>query len=486
MTAPSTQVIQGTAQLVGNPAPSRPDAFYGGGMQTVVQPPVSIPYQIQENQKAFPPEQPNVVNQGLTVEQVSVMLQQERSRIYVAMQDIIQQNMKTYSEGPNAELAKIMTMVNAISSTCDERLVRLEVDRAARATTLQGFKRDIDGLQVQFTEMVQSKSGSSDTLAKEREEAFLRIDGITKDMRTQYRSLIAGLNAQREDQGKVDQALVELRREQRSQADKIDQQKDGLLNVQQAIVAKLDKSVTDLRSQVNQSLQAVLAEVESLRSLGSNYGTLHERSSRLEDKTEELYRAFLDQDIGELTRVVRAESEARVGLSESLDAYRSAYLQTTTELRAELDALVEKSAQKGMPAENQGRIFTLERSMAEVRNLVSAKAASNRIESRGDQTSLSKDIVDVNGRVSAETAARLELSQSLDAYRTAYLTTTTELRAELDVALEKLMRLETSRRNLERMGNASLDAGSGPKSLLGSASKPVNDSMASWKTSAAK
>merc|ERR1719198_2104393 len=157
----------------------------------------------------------------------------------------------------------------------------------------------------------------------------------------------------------------------------------------------VDKSVNDLRAQVNRSLQGFLGEVESLRAIGN----MPERVLRLEEKLEELFKAFLDQDIAELTRVVRAESQARIGLSESLDAYRQAYLQTTTELRAELDGIVEKQTRGVATAEDRGRIVALERSLAEVRNVVSTRAASSRLDSRGPDALLTKDIQELSGRV---------------------------------------------------------------------------------------
>merc|ERR1719375_3127905 len=143
--------------------------------QTIVHPVVTLPsYTLQEK----------VDYQGLSAQEVNGMLQQERPRIYMAIQDIIQQNMQKFSDGLNAEVGKVMAMVNAVSATCDERLVRLEVDRAARNTHLQGYRRDVDGLQAQINDLAQIKGGvSADVLAKDHDETLVRMDSITKDMR---------------------------------------------------------------------------------------------------------------------------------------------------------------------------------------------------------------------------------------------------------------------------------------------------------------
>jgi len=377
--------------------------------------------------------------QGLSAMEVAGMMQEERPRIYSAIQDMIQQNMKSFSERLSSEVGKVTAMVNAVSATCDERLIRLEVDRAARGTHLQGYRRDVDGLQAQINELSQSKGSGSDALVIEHEESLVRIDSITKDMKNQYHSLTAGLNAQKLEQAKVDQTLADLRRDQRSILERLEQQNED----REGLQGRVEKTVADLRARVNQSLQGFLGEVESLRALGSLPGRL----GRLEEKTEEIYRTFLDQDITGLTRIVRAETQARIGLSESLDAYRQAHLQTTNELRAELDGIVEKQSRAGATAEDRGRIATIERSLSEVRNMLSTQAATSRMDNRGSDALLTKDIQELSGRVSAESAARLDLTSSLDAYRGAYVQTTTELRAELDVAREKLARLEATLRS---------------------------------------
>lgn len=440
-TVETTGVVQGGARNVFYSAAPAAPMIVQPPQEVIVQPPVEAnPFMLQEK--------------------VSAMLQQERSSIYVGMQEMIAKSMKSYSESINAEFTKVMSMVNAVSTSCDERLVRLEVDRAARSTTLQGYKRDIDGMQQQISELTQSKSMGSDFLAKEREDLLVRVDSSNKDFRSQYRSLVASINSQREDQAKVDQALVELRNEQRSLQYRLEQKNNELVIQHQGLQTKCEKSVGDLRMQVNQSLQGFFGEVESLRSFGS----LQDRLVKMEDRSEELRRTLLDLDVVELTRFVRAESQARIGISESLDAYRNAYLQTTTEIRAEVDGLAEKQARAGISTEDRSKILALERSIGEVRSLANARNANSRLENMGDAF-LSKDIQDLHARVNSESTARLDLSQSLDAYRNAYLQTTTELRAELDMALEKLARLESTRRTFEsnaRREKAAADASIDP------------------------
>jgi len=370
--------------------------------------------------------------------QISASLSEERPRIYSAVQEMVDKSARSCSETLNSEMSKLLstvqTMVNAVSTSCDERLVRLEVDRAARTTTMQAFKRDIDTLQEQFGSLSMSKSMSSDVLTKEREEMLRKVDASTKEVRNQYHSVIASLASQKEEQAKVDSAFVELRNDQRSLLYKLEQQSNDL----QGLQSRAEKTMSDLQVKVNLRLQGFLTEMEAVR----NSGNVPERVVRLEGKTEELYQAFLDHDIAEVRRVVNAGSQ-------QTDQRMS---ELRTQLRAELDAMSEKSEKLsrsiggGMSAEDRSKILTVERSVVELRNMVNAKNTSSR--STADAL-ISKDIQDLHGRVSAESTARLDLSQSLDAYRNAYLQTTTELRQELDVALEKVTRLEASRRTYE-------------------------------------
>lgn len=417
------------------------------------------------------PVRAEVNYQGLSAMEVSQMMQEERPRIYSAIQDMIQQSMKAHSERLGAEVGKVTAMVNAVSATCDERLIRLEVDRAARNTHLQGYRRDVDGLQKQINELSQTKAGGSDVLVIEHEESLVRIDSITKEMKNQYHTLIAGLSCQKSEQAKVDQTLADLRKEQRSILERLEQQNED----REGLQGRVEKTVADLRARVNQSLQGFMGEVESLRALGSLPG----RVVRLEEKTEEIYVAFLDQDITGLTRLVRAETQARIGLSESLDAYRQSYLQTTNELRVELAGILEKQTRVGATAEDRGRIATIERSLSEVRNVVSTQTANSRIDIRGSDALLTKDIQELSGRVSAESAARLDLTSSLDAYRGAYVQTTTELRAELDVAREKLARLEATLRSELRRDRTMVTPEVDNKTLL--LSSTLSDGLRSCK-----
>jgi len=148
----------------------------------------------------------------------------------------------------------------------------------------------------------------------------------------------------------------------------------------------------------------------------------------------------------EFSRQLRAESEARNELAQSIDAYRMAHLQTTSQLRAELDGSLEKMGRPPVQgteiASLAAKTAQIERAIVDIRTSFSGKFDSERTLNGANESVLIKDIQELSRQVGAERTARTELSQALDSYRVAYLQTCTELRAELDGLLEKFARLD--------------------------------------------
>merc|ERR1719375_1430238 len=119
------------------------------------------------------------------MQEMQVWLQGERSRLSSAMQEIMTQQTKTLTEVLNEEVHKVIHMVNAVSNSCEERLVRLEADRSARATAFQGLKRDVDGLQAQIADLEQFRMiGNKDQAGKD--EVMAVLESVTKDIRNQH------------------------------------------------------------------------------------------------------------------------------------------------------------------------------------------------------------------------------------------------------------------------------------------------------------
>merc|ERR1719163_2753059 len=122
------------------------------------------------------------------------------------------QQSKTLQEAINEKVNQVIHMVNAVSNSCEERLVRLEADRSARATAFQGLKRDVDGLQAQIADLEQFRMiGNKEKEGKDREEVMAMLETVTKDIRNQHRNVLSGLTVQKELQQKLEGALAEVR-----------------------------------------------------------------------------------------------------------------------------------------------------------------------------------------------------------------------------------------------------------------------------------
>merc|ERR1719223_1728028 len=131
---------------------SQPVAYAPMTVETIVRDP--MPAQVTVVEKV-------IEQQGMSAQEMQVWLQGERSRLSSTMQEIMTQQSKTLTEVINEEVHKVIHMVNAVSNSCEERLVRLEADRSARSTVFQGLKRDVDGLQAQIADFEQQRTMAS-------------------------------------------------------------------------------------------------------------------------------------------------------------------------------------------------------------------------------------------------------------------------------------------------------------------------------------
>jgi len=448
---------------------------------------------------------------SFTSSEAQIWLRGESSRLSQQMQEILTKQARTFTDLLNQEISKVIRMVNQVSSSSEERFVRLEADRNARAAKLGELEQKL---------VLRPQDGQS---IHERDEVMTTLESVTRDVREQHRSVIAGLTSQKEQQQRTDKTLEALRHDLEAATTDFNQQHPQH--------QKLEKAILELRRQVQQSLEVVRSEFSSEvsvlrqdRDSASRSGGLIERLTLVERRHEDLTRAFAEQDMQEIVRWVQTEKASRNDLSQALDSYRMAHLQTTAEFRAEVDAVIEKlSRLEAMASDERGsreKAYQLERTLEDLRNSVtrwvselsgrmegtsasevqdlkrlvvaernagaelraelrteldrsSANAEdrsgreqtrrleqtvadfrsqvtsrlsdlASRVESAGPDVMTVKDIQELQRLVQGEQSARIDLSQSLDAYRMAHLQTCTELRAELDVALEKLARMESS------------------------------------------
>merc|ERR1719310_2644841 len=98
-----------------------------------------------------------------------------------------------------------------------------------------------------------------------------------------------------------------------------------------------------------------------------------------------------------------------------------------------------------VPLEDRGardRCSQIEVTVSEVKSLTQRKASE--LAARMDSMEVAKDVQELAAELREERVARLDLGQTLDACRLAHLQTSNELRRDLDVAQEKLLRIESA------------------------------------------
>lgn len=394
-----------------------------------------------------------VEQHGMSSQEMQVWLQGERSRISGAMQEIMTQQSKIVTEVINEEVQKIIHMVNAVSNSCEERLVRLEADRSARATAFQGLKRDVDGLQAQIADMEQFRaigSSAKDQAGKEREEVMAVLESVTKDIRNQHRSVLSGLTVQKELQQKLEGALGEVRADIETLAAEVGNQRTSIMGlssqkdllVLQKDQQTIDKAIVELRKQTQQSLELVRSELTSevgaMRQ--SHIGGLSERISAIESRR-------LDQDVQDLTRLIHTERSGRGDLAQTLEAYRSTHLQTVVELRSEIDTLPDKLSRLEMAiVEERGareRTLSLEQGFNEIKNHCGRRFGD--IEAKLEAgTYMTQDVQELKKLVGIEQSERSDLAESFETHRKSQQQMASELRAEIEHTLQELRRATSS------------------------------------------
>jgi len=411
-----------------------------------------------------------IEKEGMSTHEMQVWLQGERSRLSSAMQEIVGQQARTLTELINEEVHKVIHMVNAVSNSCEERLVRLEADRSARATAFQGLRRDFDSLQAQIADLEQARlmQGAVQDMSREREELMTVLDQVTQDVKTQHRNVLAGMSSQKEQQQRTEMTLAELRGDLETLVVEMGQHRNAvaerlstvavqkdLLSIQKDM-QKIDFSFAELRRALQQSLDQVHDQVrtefgnevmqlrETLRAEIRAEIRAESRPERqaLADRLTLMEAQNLDERLEELNSAIHAERANRTELAQTVDSNRVSLMQMCSELRAHLGASHDKLARvEVMANEDKGRDRSsrIEQSLNEFRNAMNLKVGEFAGHAETN-TIMAKELQDLKRQVGAERASRGDLHNSLDNCRKAQLQTAAELRQELDLTAERLTR----------------------------------------------
>jgi hypothetical protein len=302
---------------------------------------------------------------GVSAEDVRAMLQSERTQVLNLVQQSVSQQMKMYSDNLQNEIANMVNNFNKISASYEQRVAglsssygerfgRLEGDRAARGTFCENLRQDVNS-------QIEKMDKAIAQLRNDQRIAFDKIAAQGDDIQLESRTLRSQINKAIQElscefSGKlqavvgnnfvnsIDDRIQRLVRRSFAELDITDlkqaldferQARVGLTEALDGYRASYLQSFTDLRLELSrcslgESGQNRLALVE--RTLAEVKTAVTSRTSGVE--TREF--AIL-QDSQDFSRQVK-------DLSQSLDSYRNAHIQTSAELSSRIDWALDKLA----------------------------------------------------------------------------------------------------------------------------------------------
>jgi len=348
------------------------------------------------------------------------------------------------------------------------------------------MRRELDTLRAEF-----SKFGSAQSRLERGFSELRKSNVVTKEqveLREKTQAILAELSmhkehlfSHRDHQQKLETVILDLRREVQGahagmalHKDELSLHKDDFARLREEMtlhkddLARHGKLVYDLQDATSTSAmisqpsppveETILAaarhmqrhlqdweqaqsgakeeqrqQLSTLEESAKKVLSMGDRLQQLEAKFDEVRVLLANNNVQELTRVVNAERAARIELTQALDTYRYAHLQTCTELRA------------GISSQNE-RLNTVEehdRSMEKIE--FQLLEASRKAQDRNDSKSMllvEQHMERVEKIVKAETDERVKLAQVMDSYHVAHLKTCTEFRKELDELLERMQRID--------------------------------------------
>lgn len=337
-----------------------------------------------------------------------------------------QQKMKDTGLARAQELQKD-TLQNAMSelSMHKEHLVSHRDHQQKLETVILDLRKELQAAQASISE-------HKDEVGQYKNEAKEELNGIKDDVRM-INSLVRDLPATAASDDLLGKT-VELHIQRLSHTWEPPQMKKQVVGLQDNM--KKLMSMGDRMEQLEESqpfLRSLEANVKKMLSMG-------ERMQQLEARLEEFRLAFAKMNVQEVARVLHEEKKARLELADGLNSYRDAHGKTVTELRTLINSQNE-------------RLSVLEATSGDLRNVHdrSLKNLEKQFESnsrKAQEKNDAKHIAVITGHVDemkelkrtveVEMDSRIKMSQAMDAYQLAHLKTCTELRKDIDEALERL------------------------------------------------
>lgn len=397
-----------------------------------------------------------VEQQGITAQEMQVMLQCERTRTSAALQEIIAEQSQSVTDLVREETQKIVQMVNAVSNSSSNWFMQLDADRSSKSGVIQGVARDLDIVQLQIAQLEQSHKKNSNMFeqsVREREEVRSLLERVTQDVRNQHGMVLTGIASQEEQQHMTEAALAGIHSDLeivvaetatlKTNMSACLQKEKQILALQQehqqGLQQKIDQANTELRRQLQQSMEMVRSEAANELQM-VRQGTL----MGLVERVCALETHHGDQDIKDLSRKLQAERTSRCELAQAFEAFRIDNLTRCGKLQDDVDALPDKMAGIARTfSEDQSvreRTVALELVVSELKSGAMRQGAST--ERQADVTRrLEPEVQELWHTIKAEHAMHSTLSQTFEIDRQAQIKANSELRAEIQNVTDTMVDL---------------------------------------------
>jgi len=389
-----------------------------------------------------------VEQQGLSAQEIQLLLQAERARTSTALQQIIADQTYNVGELVREEIQKVASTVTSLATSTTERFTKIEADQTTRNSNLQSVIRDVDVVQSQLATFEQFRTkclSNLEQVGREREELRSLLDSVTKDVRSSTATVLSGLEAQKDKQQRTETVLAGIQSDLETAITETTNlklnivasaQKD-LFAVQKEQQQKLDSAAAELRRQMQQSIEVIRSEsaneLQMLRQ--TSLTALAERLRVLEN-------THTEQDLKDLTRMMQTERSARTDLSQAFEAFRVSNQTTCSQLQEDMESLPDKMSRiaRAILEETtvRQRTMDLEQNLSDLKVGVSRMTADLEKQFLVTQ-GLERDTQEMGQALKTEQSVQSQLSQIFDADRQAQIKTVAELRAEIQRVMEKLI-----------------------------------------------
>lgn len=221
---------------------------------------------------------------------------------------------------------------------------------------------------------------------------------------------------------------------------------------------ELRSEINTLPDQMNRIARAVAEELsvrDRLVDLETVIADMRSVISRQGDGAQAQTQAMrsLEKDLQDVAQSVKETHSVQSEFAQMFESDRHMQNRTATELRADIQLLRDKLVETSKaPAEDRYArdcCLKVEQALVDIRSVTQTKVA----ELRAEILEAPKETDEIKRLLQAECEARRDLAQAVDAYRMSHLQTSSDLRGDLDRALEKFDRVETVLERANRSGS---------------------------------